>query len=131
MMLTPIELVEKYKTRTVEVEFEEDGRVIGRLTMSRLPIEKLVEYYGIFSTVDQDKPASMFTKQNIRKMMSLMTVSIASANEDIPIESVEEFIATNFMKLFEKFTEVNGGGVSIDGEIEESIREEIRNRKNV
>ena len=122
MTLTGVDTIRTFKTRSVDVELKEGEKSIGTIRMARLPIEELVGYYEMFETLSSDSK-NMFKRDSINKMMKYMVTSILSANDGANVEETKEFVATNFFMLFEKFSEVNGGGMDI--KIPEDVKREL------
>ena len=124
MVLTGLEAIQTYNTREGDVELEENGQVVAKIKMSRLPLEELLTYYSLFEHMDKDNPGKMFSRDNMKRLMGYMTSSIMCANEGATEEMTREFVATNFFKLFEGFMQINGGGVDV--QIPENVQEQLQ-----
>jgi len=122
MTLTGIDTIRTYKTRSVDVELKEGNNIIGVIKMSRLPIEELIGYYELFEIIGENSKA-LFKKDVMTKMMKYMVTSIVSGNEGATPEETREFVGTHFFNLFEKFSDVNGGGMDIN--IPKEVKREI------
>ena len=127
MVVSGLDAIKKYRTREEEVELKNDlDGVYARIKMSRLPINELFGYYSMFEKIDQNNPNSMFSRKNVEMLMNYIASSVLSANKDAKEDEVKEFVATNFMVLFEPFSNINGGGMSVA--VPENVLEQLKEK---
>jgi hypothetical protein len=123
-------VIKQFKTRTVVAEVkDENGNVIFRLPMKRLPVVEILDYYAIFEGMkDANDRSFIFQRKNIDKIIGWISKCIMDAaiedGETLSYSDVREFVTTNIFSLIGSFFEVNGGGVSLnmaDDEVKERL----------